>query len=444
MITLKKQHRGYNEYKNSDVQWVGRVPTGWTVDNLKHCLSRNDGGIWGDDFDDEGTIVFRSTEIDELGNWNFEEPARRKLTETERKIFKLHEGDLLLTKSSGSAQHLGKTALVTRKIEELECAYSNFMQRLRVNGKLYPKFLHYLINNEIGRSQINYWGMTTSGLVNLSRDLVNKFTFPIPSPKEQQSIASYLDEKCALIDRIIEGKKKQIQILEEQRAAIINRAVTKGLDESVEMKESGVEWIGEIPNDWKMRRIKTIAHVKRGASPRPIDDDKYFDDSGEYSWVRISDVTASDKYLLETTERLSLLGKSLSVPLEPDSLVISIAGSVGKPIITKIKCCIHDGFVCLKNLKCHPEYIYFIFSTGRPYEGLGKLGTQLNLNSDSIGNISIPLPPEKTQTEIIDFINLSCGKIDSVIQTVQHSVSLLNEYKSSLISHVVTGKVKVS
>ena len=110
-------------------------------------------------------------------------------------------------------------------------------------------------------------------------------------------------------------------------------------------EDSGVEWLGEIPAHWEVKKVKRMCLVRRGASPRPIDDPIYFDEEGEYAWVRISDVTASERYLESTTQRLSALGKSKSVALEVGELFVSIAATVGKPIITKIKCCIHDGFI---------------------------------------------------------------------------------------------------
>ena len=157
-------------------------------------------------------------------------------------------------------------------------------------------------------------------------------------------------------------------------------------------KDSGVEWIGAIPEDWNVIRIKRLSPVKRGASPRPIHDPKYFDIDGEFAWVRIADLSASEKYLETTTQTLSELGASLSVKRFPGDFFLSIAGTVGKPIITKIKCCIHDGFVYFPQLNINPEYLYYIFSTGLPYQGLGKWGTQLNLNTDTVGEIFIPVP----------------------------------------------------
>ena len=204
-------------------------------------------------------------------------------------------------------------------------------------------------------------------------------------------------------------------------------------------KDSGVEWIGEVPSHWEVRKIKTFSPAKRGASPRPIDDPKYFDENGEFSWVRIADVSASDKYLTTTTQKLSNLGSSLSVKRYPGDIFISIAGTVGKPIISSIKCCIHDGFVYFPYLKnMNTEFLYYIFMSGQPYLGLGKLGTQLNLNTETIGNIYIPYPSVEVQNLIVSYLNKKCSEIDNVISAQQKRIALLQELKQSVITHAVT------
>ena len=203
-------------------------------------------------------------------------------------------------------------------------------------------------------------------------------------------------------------------------------------------KDSGIQWIGEIPEGWEARRIKMLSYVRWGASPRPIDDLKYFDDDGEYSWVRIADVTASDKYLLNTTEKLSKIGKSFSVPLEPGEIFISIAATVGKPVITKIKCCIHDGFVYFQRLKIDPDYLYYVFVGDEVYKGLGKLGTQLNLNTETIGGISIPTPLKLEQNAITNFLDSKTAKIDAMIEKDKKLITLLKEKRTALINHAVT------
>jgi type I restriction enzyme, S subunit len=197
-------------------------------------------------------------------------------------------------------------------------------------------------------------------------------------------------------------------------------------------KASEVEWLGEVPEHWEAGSIKRLCSVKRGASPRPIEDPKYFDDDGEYAWVRIADVTASQGTLRETTQRLSSLGKSLSVPLKPGELFLSIAGSVGKPIITDIKCCIHDGFVYFKGYKESTKLLYWVFASGQPYLGLGKMGTQLNLNTDTVGDIKIAFMSLSEQTAIANFLDRETAKIDTLIEKQQQLIELLKEKIISL------------
>lgn len=203
-------------------------------------------------------------------------------------------------------------------------------------------------------------------------------------------------------------------------------------------KDSGVDWIGEIPEHWDCLRIKKLCKVRRGASPRPIDDPKYFDDQGKFAWVRIADVTASDKYLDTTTQTLSELGSSLSVKQYPGDIFVSIAGTVGKPIITKIKCCIHDGFVWFDNLKLDKQYFYSLLSLGELYKGLGKWGTQLNLNTETIGDIHIPLPPDSEIKFINYFLDRKTKLIDTLIEKKQKQIELLKKQRAAVINQAVT------
>ncbi len=212
--------------KDSGVEWVGMMPSGWIVDKICHCFIANDGGVWGeDDILEQGNIVLRSTEITKNGSWDMSSAITRKLSPIEFSKSKLLEGDLLITKSSGSSEHLGKTAIVSKEIEDRNCAYSNFMQRIRINNKVLPKYLFYLINNKIGRDQINYWGMTTSGLVNLNATLIGRFIFPIPHVEEQIEIIKYLDEKTNAIDSITCKIQTSIIFLQELKSSLISNVV---------------------------------------------------------------------------------------------------------------------------------------------------------------------------------------------------------------------------
>lgn len=203
-------------------------------------------------------------------------------------------------------------------------------------------------------------------------------------------------------------------------------------------KDSGVEWIGDIPEHWEVRKLKRVCQVKRGASPRPIDSPKYFDDNGEFGWVRISDVTRSERYLEETQQYLSKLGTQCSVKMYPNDIFLSIAGSVGKAIITKVKCCIHDGFVWFKGLKIDTEFLYYIFQISRIYEGLGKEGTQLNLNTETIGSVTIPFISISEQQKIASYLDKKSEAIDQFIKNKESLINLLEEEKKAIITKAVT------
>jgi type I restriction enzyme S subunit len=278
---------------------------------------------------------------------------------------------------------------------------------------------------------------------NISQDLIRSMSIVRPLIQEQTAIATYLDRETARLDELIAHKTRFIELLKEKRSALITHTVTKGLTPNVPMKDSGVEWLGQVPEHWEVKAIKWASAVQRGASPRPIDDQKYFDDNGEYAWVRIADVTASSEFLEQTEQRLSFLGASLSVKMNPDSLFLSIAGTVGKPCITKIKCCIHDGFVYFPLWKGSTKFLYYIFASGEPYKGLGKMGTQLNLNTDTVGGIVIGLPSFQEQTAIATYLDQETARIDELVKLTEQSISLIKERRSALITSAVTGKIDV-
>lgn len=305
------------------------------------------------------------------------------------------------------------------------------------------RWLFYLTMSDTFRNIGTSKMLGAGGQKRVPEDFIKNFRTGIPSYTEQRKIADFLDWKTGQIDGLIAKKKQLIEKLKEKRIALITQAVTKGLNPNVPMRDSGIPWLGEVPEHWDVLSIKRLTPVSRGSSPRPIEDPKYFDDEGEYAWVRISDVTSNEHYLRETTQRLSELGKSFSVPLEPGSLFLSIAGSVGKPMITAIKACIHDGFVYFPQLQINFEYLFYIFESGQPYLGLGKLGTQLNLNTDTVGNIKLALPKKEEQENIVDFLDLRLRHLDTLVTKNQQLIEKLTEYRTALITAATTGKIDV-
>jgi type I restriction modification DNA specificity domain protein len=424
--------RRYESYKDSGVEWLGEVPSHWDVQRSKFIFKKIERKV---NEEDQIVTCFRDGQVTLRAN---------RRTEGFTNALKEHgyqgirKGDLVIHAMDAFAGAIG----ISDSDGKATPVYSVCLPHNKQKIDVYF-YAYYLRNLALS----GFISSLAKGIRERSTDFryadFAELLLPIPPYLEQQKIAQFLDDKTAKIDQAVDLAEKQIALLKEHKQILIQNAVTRGLNPDVPLKDSGVEWIGQVPEHWEILSIKRLSQVKRGASPRPIDNPKYFDDDGEYAWVRISDVTASNMYLLETTQKLSNLGKSYSVPLMPDSLFLSIAGSVGKPIITKIKVCIHDGFVYFPEYKQNTKFLYYIFYSEQPYIGLGKMGTQLNLNTDTVGAIKIPIPPLCEQQKIADYLDTQTAKIDQAIALKTAHIEKLKEYKNVLINDVVTGKVRV-
>jgi type I restriction enzyme S subunit len=434
--------RKYPKYKDSGAIWVGNIPELWDAKRIKHItyVKGRIGwqGMRSDEFlDYSDSYVVTGTDFDN-GRIKWETCHQVPIERYDEDPFiQLKNDDLLITKDGT----IGKVALV-KQLPKIATLNSGIFLTRPKDESYSNAFMYWILISDVFKTFYDFH-KSGSTIQHLYQNVFNEFKFPIPPLPEQLQIVSYLDHKTTLIDQIISGSEKKIELLKEQRTATINHAVTKGLNPKAKVKDSGVEWIGEIPEGWEVISLKRLCKVKRGASPRPIDDEKYFDENGEYSWVRISDVSASKRYLTQTEQKLSELGSSLSVKMNPGDIFLSIAGSVGKPIITEIKCCIHDGFVWFEHLKYDKEFLYRIFDLGTCFLGLGKFGTQLNLNTDTIGSLSVPNIPLSEQQQIVSYLDQKTKEIDDLIASEKKRIELLKEYRQSLISEVVTGKIKV-
>ena len=217
--------------KDSGVEWLGEVPEHWRVSRLKGLLVSNDGGIWGEEPDGSGdTVVLRSTDQAVNGDWSITEPALRQISKSEAKRYRLLRGDLLVTKSSGSALHIGKTSLVTPSVADLTACFSNFMQRLRCGPGLDAALLRYILNAPMGRQQMVFGSNTTTGLANLNGGILANTIVPVAPVAEQSAIVDYLDVETNRIDALRAKAELSIERLSEYRSALISAAVTGKID----------------------------------------------------------------------------------------------------------------------------------------------------------------------------------------------------------------------
>jgi len=411
---------GYTQYQQTEILGLGILPINWRVKRVKHLFSIGRGRVISqEELENNGRYPVYSSQTNNNGCLGYIDTYDFDCEQLTWTTDGANAGTIFFRKGKHNCTNVCGTLKLNNKLTILNfSAYSlgycsQFHKRPDTNGAK-------IMNNEMA-----------------------EICLPLPSKTEQEKIAAFLDHETAKIDTLIDKQQQLIELLIEKRQAVISHAVTKGLDPDVQMKDSGVEWLGEVPEHWKVIYIKHLSEVKRGASPRPIDDQKYFDEEGEYAWTRIADVSLAGMYLKDTQQRLSSLGSSLSVKLERGELFLSIAGTVGKPCITTSKACIHDGFVYFPSLKINNKYLFYIFDAGQAYLGLGKMGTQLNLNTDTVGCIKVGLPPSLEIHEIVSYIVKQKEKYDLLISSAYEFIELIQERRTALISAAVTGKIDV-
>lgn len=415
-------------------RWHGHVPAGWAVRRFKYLASVREGQV-----DPEAPLLqelplFAPNHIESgTGRVVGVESAQDQGAESGKYL--VDEGDIIYSKI--------RPAL--RKVAIAPCSglCSADMYPIRSGPSLEARFLFYSMLGE-GFFRYSLLESNRVAMPKINREALGQCVLLVPPRPEQRAISDFLDRKTTAIDALVVKKHRMVDLIDEQRRALVARTVATGLNPEACTKPSGVEWLGKVPRHWNVKAIKWDSPVKRGASPRPIDDPKYFDDAGTYGWVRILDVTASDGRLTTTEQRLSELGCRLSVRLDRGQLFLSIAGTVGKACITAIKCCIHDGFVYFPRLSMNPRYLKYIFDAGEAYKGLGKLGTQLNLNTDTVGSIRIPYPPKEEQEAIVQFLDRETSRLKAAVAKIRHQIALLREHRQALVTAAVTGQLDVT
>ena len=437
----------YPKYKASGVEWLPELPDSWDLVALRWLSKRYSGGTpdkGNSAFWDEGDIPWLNSGA--VNDGLITEPSAHITREGFLgSSAKWIPNGALVMALAGQGKTKGMIAQLG-----IESTCNQSMAAIIPTQRIQSRYLYWWLAANYSNIRNMAGGEARDGL---NLDLLGGIPCPVPNDKEQVAITDFLDRETAKIDTLVAKKRPLIERLKEKRSALISRTVTRGLppdaarkagiDPQPKLKPSGIEWLGAVPEHWEIKAIKWESAVLRGASPRPIDNEIYFDEEGEYAWVRIADVSVAGMYLRETRQQLSDLGRSFSVPLEPGTLFLSIAGSVGKPCITGIKCCIHDGFVYFPLWRGESRFLYYLFASGEPYKGLGKFGTQLNLNTDTVGSIVAGFPAFTEQRAIADFLDHETGKLDALAAKVQTAIERLQEFRAALITVAVTGKISM-
>ena len=351
----------------------------------------------------------------------------------------LYPGDILIAKTGAT---VGKIGIVPDSIKEANTTSSVAKLTVQKN-RFNPKFILYCFQSRALQDQIWLEASQKSAQPGFNIDDLIVFEFLAPDLNGQLKVVEYLDYQTTIIDQLILRKERLLELLKEKRQAVINEAVTKGLNPKAKMKDSGIEWLGEVPEHWDVTKMKFIATITRGAILRPVDEPAYFDDNGEWTYLNISDATKCDKYLYEGKLRLSDLGSTKSARVYPNNLILTASATIGKPFINKIPVCVHDGFIPITNVICNINYLYHYLRNPQIYIGLGKVNTQKNIYLDEVKDMFVTQPPNDEQAEIVSFLEQFEESNNELLQQFEMQIEKLKEYRQSLISEAVTGKIDV-
>ena len=442
----------YPTYKPSGVPGLDDVPAHWEVGRLKAHLLLNDSGVWGENFDEQGTIVLRSTEQTIDGGWRISNPAKIRLSQEERDSALLEANDLLVTKSSGSSAHIGKTTIVTSSIAAMNCCFSNFIQRIRLNAQVNPLLIWHILNSKVGREQLAIKATTTTGLGNLNGKIIGDCYLPLPPLPEQAAIVRYLDYVDRRIRRYVSAKRKLIALLEEEKQAVISQAVTRGLDPNVRLKPSGVEWLGDVPEHWEVRRLKQISVIQTGIT---LGKDYGDAELVRRPYLRVANVQSGRLDLSEVTTVGVPPSEIKRATLKTGDVLMTEGGDIDKlgrgcTWLGDIPGCLHQNHIfavrpCLEVL--NPALLVALMGSfhGRNYfQVTAKKTTNLaTTNRTTLGNFPLYMPNLIEQQTILDYIAEQCGAQDAAIDRARRQIELLQEYRTRLIADVVTGKLDV-
>ena len=405
----------YEEYKDSGVAWIGEIPSHWVVAAFKRRISINNGRDYKEFQDDEIYPV--------MGSGGCFAYCSRYM----------YDGEALLLGRKGT---IDKPLYINGKFWTVDTMFYAIP-----NKDLDCKFAYYLAIT----FPFNLYS-TSTALPSMTQTDLGNNPVAFPTLVEQQAIASYLDKKCGKINGAIDVQKKKIDLLNELKQTIITNAVTKGLNPNAPMKDSGVEWIGEVPTHWEvMKTSLAFLGIGSGTTPSTSKKEYYTEEDGLY-WLQTGDL--NDGEITDTSKKItSLAADECNLKFYPtDSVVIAMYGAtIGKVGLLKISTSTNQACCVLpKSKRCIPAFAFYLFIGAKKQLLIDAMGGgQPNISQDIIKKLKVSIPPISEQRIIVDHIADEVSKIDAQISKANRRIELLNELKQSIITEAVTGKIKV-
>lgn len=418
----------YPEYKDSGIEWIKEIPESWSVKQVKHCSINHD----------EKRIPLSS---EERGNRQGAFPYYGATGIIDYVDDYLFEGNYLLVGEDGAPFFIDNEDVAF--IASGKFWVNNHAHVLQSNGECDLRYLMYALNS------VNYKEyITGSTRDKLTQSELSRIRIPFPPLRKQKQIADFIDHKTKQIDTKIEKKQKLIELLKEQRIGIINQAVTKGLDLNVHMKDSGIEWLGEIPQHWDLIPLKFIAYMKGRIGWQGLKQSE-FTDEGPYliTGMNFKDGKMDWDNCYHITDERYQEGPEIHV--DKGDVLITKDGTIGKLLYMDNppeKVSLNSHLLLIRPLdeEFLSKFLYYCLQSNYflGHIDTHKTGTTFfGITQEAMGIFKMLIPTIQEQDRIIQFIEGRLGEIDTIIVDQNKSIELLKEYRTALISEVVTGKI---
>ncbi len=432
---MGNKYQAYPEYKDSGVEWLGQAPAHWKTIPVGRLFRRIKRAEHTDKellsvYRDYGVIPTSSR--DDNSNKPSEDLSPYQLVEPNDLVMnkmKAWQGSIAISEYEGIVSP----------------AYFVYQPVPKLFDVAYPKYIHYLLRHPIYIAQylrqskgirVNQW--------DLDPDEFQRIELLLPEKNEQINIFRFLDHETAKIDTLIEKQQQLIKLLKEKRQAVISHAVTKGLNPNAKMRDSGVEWLGEVPEHWALKNYRYATKIYRGKfGHRPRNDPAFYD--GNYPFIQTGDIARAGKKITTYSQTLNEKGVSVSQKFPAGTLVMAIAANIGDTAMLNFEAYAPDSVVGFKpNHDVDLEFLRYSLLAALPaLEQTSTQSTQANLNIDRIGTVKASFPPLEEQRVIINKLDNLLERYADIELKAVRAIELLQERRTALISAAVTGKIDV-
>lgn len=418
----------YSTYKSSNIEWLGDVPSHWRVTRIINRVESRVGGDWGEDPDTEKAEhvllpVIRVQDMENEYEIGTDKLTYRKIKQSKIEHRLLNEKTLLIEKSGGGEkQVVGRVALPKKITMPAIC--SNFMEKIEMDTKSNPAFFNYLFHALYNQNMNFPFVQQTTGIQNLSSTYYLYTKVAYPERTEQTAIAAYLDQATEKIDSVVAAKQKQLEILEQYKKSKIHECVTKGLNPNAPMKQSGVEWIGDVPENWKVEKLKRRMSFVYGDALKEENRKE-----GKFNVYGSNGIVGTHEFGITTGE----------------TIIIGRKGTAGALNYSYESCYPIDTayFIDKTATEENIRFLFFALQT-LDLDKMNEDSAVPGLSRENAYEKKLGFPIRAEQKQIADYLDNFCSNIAEEKTIIQKQIACLQQYRKSLIHECVTGKRKVT